>query len=38
MVDLDIIKHHPAIEDITDVLCNRTQNQDRDKTTYKKIV
>ena len=29
MVDLDIIKHHPAIEDITDVLCNRTQNQDR---------
>ncbi len=29
MVDLDTIPHHPAIEEIVDVLCNRTQNNDR---------
>lgn len=28
-LDLDTISHHPAIEEITDVLCNKTQNTDR---------
>lgn len=29
MKDLETIKHHPMIEEITDVLCNKTQNTDR---------
>lgn len=29
MKDLDTIQHHPAIEEITDVLCRKTQNTDR---------
>lgn len=29
MVDLTQVKHHPAIEEIVDVLCTRTQNNDR---------
>lgn len=29
MIDLDTIDHHPAIEELTDILCNRTQNNDR---------
>jgi hypothetical protein len=28
-VDLSTINHHPAIEDIVDVLCNKTQNIDK---------
>ena len=27
--DIDTVKHHHCIEEITDVLCNRTQNNDR---------
>ena len=27
--DLDLVRHHPAIEEITEVLCNKTQNTDR---------
>lgn len=29
MIDLSNVAHHPAIEEIVDVLCNRTQNTDR---------
>lgn len=29
MIDLSTIKHHAAIEDVVDVLCNKTQNSDR---------
>jgi len=29
MYDLTGVTHHPAIEEIVDVLCNRTQNNDR---------
>lgn len=29
MIDLDTVKHHPVIDDMASVLCNRTQNQDR---------
>jgi hypothetical protein len=29
MIDLTGVKHHPAIEEIVDVLCNKTQNTDR---------
>lgn len=29
MTDLTGVTHHPALEDIVDVLCNRTQNTDR---------
>lgn len=29
MIDLTGVKHHQAIEEITDVLCNKTQNTDR---------
>jgi hypothetical protein len=29
MPDYSQIPHHPAIEEVTDVLCNRTQNNDR---------
>lgn len=29
MIDLTGVTHHPAIEEIVDVLCNRTQNMDR---------
>lgn len=29
MMDLSDAKHHPAMEEIVDVLCNRTQNTDR---------
>lgn len=29
MIDLDTVDHHPAIEELTDILCNRTQNYDR---------
>lgn len=29
MLDLTGVTHHPAIEEIVDVLCNRTQNTDR---------
>lgn len=28
-VDLSTVPHHPAVEDIVDVLCNKTQNIDR---------
>jgi hypothetical protein len=29
MIDLTGVTHHPAIEEIVDVLCNKTQNTDR---------
>ena len=29
MIDFDQVPHHPAIEEITDVLCTRLQNNDR---------
>lgn len=29
MVDLSQVAHHPAIEEVVDVLCKRTQNNDR---------
>lgn len=29
MIDLTGVNHHPVIEEITDVLCAKTQNQDR---------
>lgn len=29
MIDLTNVKHHPAISEIVDVLCNKTQNTDR---------
>lgn len=29
MIDLNGIQHHPAIEEIVEVLCSRTQNTDR---------
>lgn len=29
MVDLDTVQHNPCIEEIVDVLCNKTQNTDR---------
>lgn len=29
MIDLSQVKHHPAIEEIVDVLCAKTQNTDR---------
>lgn len=29
MIDMAGIEHHPAIEEITEVLCNKTQNTDR---------
>ena len=29
MIDLSQVKHHPAIAELTDMLCNRTQNTDR---------
>lgn len=29
MIDLTGVTHHPAIEEITEVLCNKTQNTDR---------
>ena len=29
MIDLTGVEHHPAIEDIVEVLCNKTQNTDR---------
>ena len=29
MIDLTGVKHHPAIEEIVEVLCNKTQNTDR---------
>lgn len=29
MKDIDTIKHHPIVEDMVDVLCNKTQNTDR---------
>jgi len=29
MIDLTGVKHHPAITEIVDVLCNKTQNTDR---------
>jgi hypothetical protein len=29
MIDLEGIEHHPAITEIVDVLCNKTQNTDR---------
>lgn len=28
-VDLSTVPHHPAIEEIVDILCNKTQNMDR---------
>ena len=28
-IDLSSVPHHPAVEDIVDVLCNKTQNVDR---------
>ena len=28
-IDLSTVPHHPAVEDIVDVLCNKTQNIDR---------
>lgn len=28
-IDLSTIPHHPAVEEIVDVLCNKTQNIDR---------
>lgn len=29
MIDLENVQHHPAIEEIVDVLCNKTQNRDK---------
>ena len=29
MIDLTGITHHPAIEDLVEVLCNKTQNTDK---------
>ena len=29
MINLENVKHHPTVEEIVDVLCNRTQNTDR---------
>lgn len=29
MINLDGVKHHPAIEEIVEVLCNKTQNTDK---------
>jgi hypothetical protein len=29
MIDLTTVSHHPAIEELVDVLCNKTQNTDR---------
>ena len=29
MIDLSTVEHHPAIEQIVDILCNKTQNTDR---------
>ena len=29
MIDMTGVEHHPAIEEITEVLCNKTQNTDR---------
>lgn len=29
MIDMTGVKHHPAIEEITEVLCNKTQNTDK---------
>ena len=29
MIDLTGISHHPAIEEIVEVLCNKTQNTDK---------
>ena len=29
LIELDGVQHHPAIEEIVDVLCNKTQNTDR---------
>lgn len=29
MIDMTSVEHHPAIEEITEVLCNRTQNTDK---------
>lgn len=29
MIDLETVEHHPAIEELVDVVCNRTQNNDR---------
>lgn len=29
MIDMTGVQHHPAIEEITEVLCNRTQNTDK---------
>ena len=29
MLDLSTVQHHPAIEEIVEVLCNKTQNTDR---------
>lgn len=29
MLDLSTVQHHPALEEIVDILCNRTQNIDR---------
>lgn len=29
MIDLETVSHHPAIEELVDVLCNKTQNTDR---------
>lgn len=29
MIDLSQVKHHPAIEEIAQVICNKTQNDDR---------
>ena len=28
-IDLSTVPHHPVVEDIVDVLCNKTQNIDR---------
>ena len=29
MIDLTGVQHHPAIDEIVEVLCNKTQNTDR---------
>ena len=29
MIDVDTLKHHPVIENMVDILCNKTQNVDR---------
>ena len=29
MIDMTGVEHHPAIDEITEVLCNRTQNTDK---------